>query len=302
MMTAPTIVGLGEILWDVYPDVAHFGGAPANFSCHAASLGAEAWVVSAVGKDDDGRRARQILAERGVRGEGIAVDTQHPTGRVEVKLDLKGQATYVFQADTAWDFLSWNESLEALASRCDAVCFGSLGQRSVTARETIRRFVGLVPPEAMRVFDVNLRQQFYDEEVLRASLHLANVAKLNDEELPIVARLCGLPGGSEIEMMQALAKQFDVRLVALTRGARGALLLAQGEVSECQPPPTQVVDTVGAGDAFTAAVILGLLHGWPLAEINERACAVAAYVCTQRGATPPLPEELRAPFKPREES
>ena len=225
MNARPVIVGLGEVLWDVYPDAARFGGAPANFACHAASLGAEAWLVSAVGADELGRNALQELRERNVDCRHVSKDAHHATGRVRVTLNQSGQASYEFAADTAWDHLPWSDDLAALASRCDAVCFGTLGQRSPASRETIRRFVAATPPAALRVFDVNLRQRFYDAETIRSSLEVASALKLNDDELPIVGELCGLRGVTPREMLLELVRQFDLRLAALTRGARGAISL-----------------------------------------------------------------------------
>ena len=295
MSNPPVIVGLGEVLWDLYPDAAHFGGAPANFASHAASLGAEAWMVSAVGADDFGDRALAALRERGVHCDHLAQDPHHATGRVLVTLDAAGVASYEFAADTAWDHLVWTDGLAALAARCDAVCFGTLGQRSPDSRETIRRFLQATPPAALRVFDVNLRQRFYDAEIIRTSLQLASALKLNDEELPIVAELCGVRANTPREILIMLMTRYELRLAALTCGPRGSLLISTDAEDECPAPRTAVVDTVGAGDAFTATLVTGFLRGLPLAEINRHANAVAAFVCSQNGATPPLPDSLRGP-------
>ena len=293
MSNPPVIVGLGEVLWDLYPDAAHFGGAPANFASHAASLGAEAWMVSAVGADELGARALDSLRERGVHCVHLVQDLHHATGRVLVTLNAAGQASYEFAADTAWDHLAWSDGLAALAARCDAVCFGTLGQRSPVSRETIRRFLQATPRPALRVFDVNLRQRFYDQETIHTSLQLASALKLNDEELPIVAELCGLRATTPRAMLHELLTRYELRLAALTRGPHGSLLIATDAEDECPAPPTVAVDTVGAGDAFTATLVTGFLRGRPLAEINRHANAVAAFVCSQNGATPPLPDHLR---------
>lgn len=293
MSARPIIAGIGEVLWDVYPDAAHFGGAPANFACHAASLGAEAWMVSAVGADEFGDRALDSLRQRGVECGLVNRDPGHSTGRVLVTLDAAGQASYEFAADTAWDHLAWSGELASLARRCDAVCFGTLGQRSPISRDTIRRFVETTPRAALKVFDVNLRQRFYDRETIEISLAIASAVKLNGEELPIVAELCGINARTPREMLRELVSRYDLRLAALTCGPDGALLLAGGEESKCPAVPAAVLDTVGAGDAFTAALISDFLRGLPLAKINRHANAVASFVCSQPGATSPLPATLR---------
>lgn len=292
MSERPLIAGIGEVLWDVYPDAEHFGGAPANFACHAAGLGAQAWMASAVGVDKLGDRALESLRERGVECGCVSRDPVHATGKVLVTLDALGQAEYEFAADTAWDHLAWSPGLALLAPRCDAVCFGTLGQRSATARDSIRRFVSAVPRSALRVFDVNLRQRFFDRDTIEASLRIASAIKLNEEELSVVADLCRIEMGTPRETMQELMSRYGLRLAALTRGPAGALLLSSEEESESAAVSTPVVDTVGAGDAFTATLVVDFLRGYPLAAINRHANAVASFVCSQPGATSPLPAEL----------
>jgi fructokinase len=292
MSTPPVIVGIGEVLWDVYPAAAHFGGAPANFASHAASLGAKAWMVSAVGADEFGDRALDSLRQRDVECASVERDPIHPTGQVLVSLDLAGQPTYQFAADTAWDHLTWSNDLESLAQRSDAVCFGTLGQRSPTSRNTIRRFLGATPASALRVFDVNLRQRFYDAETIESSLRIASAVKLNEDELPIVAELCGMNAGTPREMLREMVSRYELRLAALTRGPHGALLVSAAEESESPAVPAIVVDTVGAGDAFTATLVFDFLRGLPLGEINARANAVASFICSQPGATAQLPDNL----------
>jgi fructokinase len=292
MSARPVVAGIGEVLWDVYPDAAHFGGAPANFACHAASLGAEAWMVSAVGTDELGDRALDSLGQRGVECASVTRDPKHATGRVLVTLDATGQASYEFAADTAWDHLSWSDQRASLARRCDAVCFGTLGQRSSISRDTICRFVEATPPTALKVFDVNLRQHFYDTETIESSLQIASALKLNGEELPIVAELCGIKSHAPRDVLMELMTRYELRFAALTHGHEGALLIAAGEESECPAVPTTVVDTVGAGDAFTATLVVDFLRGLSVVEINRHANAVASFVCSQPGATTPLPASL----------
>jgi len=283
------IVGLGEILWDVFPDGPRFGGAPANFACHVSSLGGSAEMVSAVGRDELGQQALTELRKRGVGTAAVHRHEDRPTGIVTVSLDAAGGASYQFAADTAWDALPWSEHLARLAERTSAVSFGTLGQRSERSGQTIRRFVRATPPPALRVFDVNLRPPFVSDSVILESLAMSNVLKLNDEELPALAALCGL-SGSEVDVLRQVVDRFALQAVALTRGPRGALLMRDGQLSEHPGIETEVVDTVGAGDAFTAVLTLGLLEGRDLEAINRGACRVAAFVCSQSGATPELPD------------
>ena len=292
-MNAPVVAGIGEVLWDCYPDGAHFGGAPANFASHAASLGAESWMMSAVGTDAPGDRAVKVLSDLKVRCDLVARDPGHSTGQVLVTLDAEGVPRYEISPDVAWDHLTWSEHFDALATRCDAICFGSLAQRSPDSRATIRRFVAAVRRSALRVFDVNLRQRFFDRETIDASLRLASALKLNDEELPVIAELCEIRARAPREILRELMTRYDLRLAALTRGPRGALLLDDRGEDDCPAPETVVVDTVGAGDAFTAALVSDFLRGLPLSRINRHANAVAAFVCSQAGATPPIHERLR---------
>ncbi len=265
--------------------------APANVACHAAQLGADARMASAVGRDDLGTKALESLREKGVNTDCV-IPTDYPTGTVQVELDALGKASYEFAEGTAWDHLEWLPPLVMLAAQTEAVCFGTLGQRSELSRQTIRRFVESTPETALRVFDINLRPPFYTEVIIWDSLRIANALKLNDDELPILAKLCELSADDEVGRLRQLARKFDLHLVALTRGNRGAVLCRGGEVSEFAGQPVKVVDTVGAGDAFTAALILGLLKNEKLQTINEQACKIAAYVCTQPGATPRIPEDF----------
>ena len=291
----PRIVGLGEILWDVFPDGARFGGAPANFACSAAGLAAgsaRVGMAGAVGRDDLGQRALAELTSRGVDVTAVAV-LPEPTGRVDVTVDLAGHASYVFAPDCAWDHVSWSGSLERLAAETSAVCFGTLGSRGSVSLATVRRFVAAVPSSALRILDINLRPPFWSPEIVRDSLPLASIVKCNDDELPVVAEILGLSGSPE-SILRQLVSSHALRLAALTRGAKGSLLVsADGLSSDLPGTPVEVVDTVGAGDAFTAAVTLGLLAGWPLSKLHAHAERVAAFVCTQAGGTPPIPADLR---------
>ena len=287
----PNLVGLGEVLWDVFPDAAHFGGAPANFACHAAGLGGDAWVVSAVGRDKLGDDALASLSAKNVHTL-LLQRNDHPTGTVTVTLDAAKQASYVFAADPAWDHIAWNQSLALLAKKCKAVCFGSLAQRAPESRRTVREFLENTSADCLRIFDVNLRQNFYSREIIESSLGFANVFKLNNDEVPVVADLLGLPK-DEKAFVLAVAQRFDLHTVALTRGAAGSLVWHKGQYDEKTAPKVAVVDTVGAGDSFTATLVIGLLRGEDLSRIHQRAVDVAAFVCTKAGATPELLPEFK---------
>ncbi len=293
MSDIPLVVGLGETLWDVFPDGPRLGGAPLNFSCSTAELAqanAQVFIGSAVGSDDLGRRALDSLVEHGVNTTCVQTNDRQ-TGQVLVELDSAGVASYRFADNAAWDHLSWSGALQQLASDCDAVCFGTLGQRSAFSRTTIQKFVAETCDETLRILDVNLRAPFFNDEVIRESLVLANVLKLNDEELPVLASLCGA-SGSDVQIMRQLADRFQLRNVALTRGAAGAILVCGDQVSDLPGINVEVVDTVGAGDAFTAAMTLGLLAGRNIDDVNHAAIATASYVCSRPGATMSFPANL----------
>jgi fructokinase len=292
-MARPVVVGVGEALWDVFPDRDHFGGAPANVALHAAALGAEAWLVSAVGRDTRGDAALARLDASGVERRAVAQLADHPTGVVRVIVDVAGHPVYEIAAESAWDYVPWSAVVRQAAERAEAIAFGSLAQRGPISRATIRRSVATTRDSSWRLFDVNLRQAYYDAGVLTASLELANAVKLNEEELPVVAQLCGLRAAPPMDQLRALCDRFGLKLAALTCGACGAVLVTPDEVCESAAPPTVVADTVGAGDAFTAALLIGVLAGRSLDEVSRRANAVASYVCSQPGATPPIPESLR---------
>ena len=284
------IVGIGEILWDVFPDEDRFGGAPCNFACSASELaGDDATVgfVGAVGKDSYGARGIEALKSRGVTTDLVQKHSL-PTGRVTVKLDEAGAASYVFDSESAWDFLAWNSDLANVASTCDAVCFGTLGQRGEVTRGTIHRFLKMVPRESLRILDINLRSPYFDERLIRESIPMANVLKLNESELPVVAAACE-GSGSEDDIILQLAAKFKLDTIALTKGESGAVLWSRGVWSKLPSRAVQVADTVGAGDAYTAALVLGLLHEEDVESINRKAIEVASFVCTQSGATMSFP-------------
>jgi fructokinase len=297
VISRSNVVCLGEVLWDVFPDGAHFGGAPANFACCAAELGGSAIcasVVSGVGRDDLGMRAIDLLRARGV-DTSLVSQVDKPTGKVLVKLDSEGHASYKIAEDTAWDAIAWSDELRESAVRCDAVCFGTLAQRSEVSRQTIQAFLQATRSDCLRILDVNLRNPFWKDEVVLQSLELANVVKLNDAELAILAEMLDWKDECD-ELIEKLLQEFSLQLIAVTRGANGSVVAsADGERSDLVGRPTTLVDTVGAGDAFAAALTIGILRGLPLGVINAWASRVAEFVCTQAGAAPQLPPQLRQP-------
>ena len=289
------ILAVGEILWDLLPAGRQLGGAPANFAYHAHALGGHVHLISRVGHDPLGIEILDRLRALGVSTDFVATDTAAPTGTVTVRLSADGQPQFTIHEDVAWDRISAGKDLLELAARAQAVCFGSLAQRREPSRASIRRLVAATPAEALRVFDINIRQHFYSPELIEASLRLANVLKLNDQELTLLASIFDLRGDTR-KQVATLARRFGLDTVALTRGTAGSLLMSEGVWSEHLGLPAKVADTVGAGDSFTAALTLGLLAGWPLDHINRHANEIAAYVCSQPGATPKLPEELWRKF------
>jgi fructokinase len=292
------IVGIGEVLWDLLPAGPQLGGAPANFAYHAHALGAHASVVTRVGNDVFGREILRRLGEQGIADGTVQVDDTAPTGTVTVELSDKGIPSYVIHQKVAWDQLAVTPSALKAIREADAICFGSLAQRGEVSRTAIQRLVAAAPADALRVFDINLRQEYFSRDVIEQSLRLANVLKLNDSELPILASLFGLTGSTR-QQMDVLALRFSLRLVALTRGPAGSLLLQDGKWSDCPSVPIQIVDTVGAGDSFTAALVMGLLQQMDLDEINMLADEVARHVCSCAGATPPLPGKFSGRFTAR---
>jgi fructokinase len=299
------VIGVGEVLWDLLVTGPQLGGAPANFAYHAHALGAQAQAITRVGKDDYGREIIRRFHEMGLPETTVQIDDTVPTGTAKVALSGDGLAHFTIQENVAWDHIAVTPEALVAASEAHATCFGSLAQRSGPSRNTIQQLVAETPADALRVFDINLRQQFYSRGLIEESLQLANVLKLNDDELPTLAEMFGLTGLPEHQIkhqIEWLAHTFGLRLVALTRGANGSLLYQKdndnNEVrwSDCPSRPVKVVDTVGAGDSFTAAMVLGLLRKMDLDEINIIANEVARYVCSQPGATPALPIEFARRF------
>lgn len=286
-MTKPaTIVGLGEVLWDLLPSGKQLGGAPSNFAYMANVLGDCGVVASRVGTDDLGREAKRAMDKLGITTSYVQEDAFRPTGTVEVRVDAAGQPEFTIAESVAWDALEWTPQWAELALKADVLCFGSLAQRSPASRAAIRHFLKAAPSTTLRIYDVNLRHTFFTKEVLHESLQLAHVVKLNDQELPRIANLLELGGSGESERAQRLLDAYRLRLVCITRGDHGSLLVADGQVAAHQGFKVKVADAVGAGDAFTACLAHHYLRGAALDEINENANRVAAWLATQVGATP----------------
>ncbi len=280
------VVGLGEVLWDVLPECTCLGGAPSNFAYVTSLMGDEGIVASRVGEDSRGLEALRRLEQLGLNIDHVQTDRDHPTGMVKVEVDGNGRAEYKIAQPAAWDFLEFTPEWQCLAQSADAICFGSLAQRSEESRATIRRFVAAASPSTVKVFDVNLRQSYYSQEVLAASMRLADIVKLNDEELPKIMSLAGLPHKDELSSAQRLVSAYDLKLVCITRGGQGSLLVRSGASHEHPGFRVRVADTVGSGDAFTAGLVHEYLHGASLALMNEVANLVGAWVASEVGAMP----------------
>ncbi len=290
-MSRHLAIGLGEILWDVLPSARLLGGAPANFAYHVNALGGAGVPVSRVGDDDPGREALSILADNGLNVDAVSLDPDHPTGTVDARVDEGGVATYAFPDDVAWDFIALDEAALGLAVRADAVCFGTLAQRSPVSRAAIRDFLQAAP-DALKVLDANLRQAFYSRSVLEDSLEFADVLKLNEDELITLQNLFSLPL-EERAALETLRERHGLELCVLTRGDKGSLILSEDGVSDLPGRAVEVADTIGAGDAFTAALVLARLNGWDVDALHRRAAKVAAYVCGRHGGMPSVSDDLR---------
>ena len=284
------IVGLGEALWDVLPEGKKIGGAPANFAYHVSQFGYDSLAISAVGADALGDELLSKFDERGLHYLIPRID--YPTGTVQVTLDAEGVPTYDIREGVAWDNIPFTPELEEVAHHTRAVCFGSLAQRSSVSRDTIRRFLDATPTDCLKIFDINLRQNFYTKETLQESIKSCNILKINDEELVSIGRIFGYPGLDMENKCWLLIGKYNLDMLVLTCGVNGSYVFAPNLVSFQETPKVDVADTVGAGDSFTGTFAAAILAGKCIAEAHSLAVEASAYVCTKNGAMPTLPKEL----------
>ena len=292
-MSHTIVVGMGEALWDMLPEGKKIGGAPANFAYHVSQFGLDSYVVSAVGEDELGT---EILANFREKKLGCRIErVPYPTGTVQVQLDGNGVPCYDIREGVAWDNIPFTPALESLARQTCAVCFGSLAQRSVVSCETINRFLDNMPdgPGRYKIFDINLRQGFYTKDTLCNSMRKCNILKINDEELVTVSRMFGYPGIDLQDKCWILLAKYNLKMLILTCGVNGSYVFTPGEVSFVETPKVEVADTVGAGDSFTAAFVASILKGLPIPDAHKMAVETSAFVCTQNGAMPALPDRLK---------
>ena len=287
------VVGLGEVLWDVLPEGKKLGGAPANFAYHAGQfLGMDNTVaISALGEDKLAEETIEALKNNNLNS--LMPQVPYPTGTVQVQLDEQGVPTYDIKENVAWDNIPFNNDIQDIAHNCRAVCFGSLAQRNVVSRETIQKFLEATPADCLKIFDINLRQQFYTKEVIRESLQHCNILKINDEELVLIGRMFGYPGLDIENKCWLILGKYNLDMLVLTCGTNGSYVFNPGQMSFQETPKVQVADTVGAGDSFTGSFVGSILNGKSIPDAHQTAVEVSAYVCTQNGAMPEIPQRLK---------
>lgn len=285
------IIGMGEALWDVLPTGKKIGGAPANFAFHVSQFGLPSCVVSAIGDDSLGNEIIENFTSKGLNQHIEKVP--YPTGTVQIEIDQAGIPQYDIKENVAWDNIPYTDKLEELAKQTRAICFGSLAQRNIVSRTTINKFLEKMPKsnDTLIVFDVNLRQGFYNKEILCNSMQKCNILKINDEELVTVSRMFGYPGIDLQDKCWILLGKYNLKMLILTCGINGSYVFTPGNVSFYPTPKVKVEDTVGAGDSFTAAFISSIIKGKEIKEAHRIAVETSAFVCTKKGAMPILPED-----------
>ena len=285
------IVGLGEALWDVLPEGKKLGGAPANFAYHAGQFGLDTIAISALGEDKLAEETIDALKEHSLNH--MMPRVPYPTGTVQVTLTGDGIPTYDIKENVAWDNIPYTDEMKEIAQNARAVCFGSLAQRNVVSRENIHKFLDDTPKDCMKIFDINLRQQFYTKEVIKESLQRCNVLKINDEELVLIGRMFGYPGLDIENKCWLILGKYNLDMLVLTCGTNGSYVFTPGQMSFQETPKVEVADTVGAGDSFTGSFCACILNGKPVPEAHKTAVEVSAFVCTQNGAMPVVPDRLK---------
>lgn len=281
---------MGEALWDMLPEGKKIGGAPANFAYHAAQFGMDTMAVSALGDDDLGNEIAQKFAEKKLNV--LMPRVPFPTGTVQVSLDAQGVPTYDIKEGVAWDNIPFTPELEEVARNCRAVCWGSLAQRNEVSRNTIHRFLDATPKDCLKIFDINLRQNFYNEELLLESFKRCDILKINDEELVTIGRLFGYPGLDMTNKCWLILGKYNLDALVLTCGVNGSYVFTPGAMSFLETPKVEVADTVGAGDSFTGSFCAAYLSGVHVSEAHRLAVETSAFVCTQNGAMPTLPKNF----------
>ena len=285
------VVGLGEALWDVLPEGKKLGGAPANFAYHAGQFGLDTIAISALGEDELAAETIKALKDHGLNY--LMPHVPYPTGTVQVTLTGDGIPAYEIKENVAWDNIPYTPEIAEVAKNCRAVCFGSLAQRNVTSWATIRQFLDDTPKDCLKIFDINLRQQFYTKDVIEESLKRCNILKINDEELVVIKRMYGYDDLDMRGICEKIMTEYGLMMLVLTCGTNGSYVFAPGLTSFQDTPKVKVADTVGAGDSFTGAFCAAILNGKSMKEAHQIAVAVSAFVCTQNGAMPTLPPELK---------
>ena len=287
------VVGLGEVLWDVLPEGKKLGGAPANFAYHAGQfLGSDNTIaISALGEDQLADETIEALREHNLND--LLPRVPYPTGTVQVSLAEGGLPTYDIKENVAWDNIPFADDIAAIARNCRAVCFGSLAQRNIVSRTTIQKFLDATPDDCLKIFDINLRQQFYTKEIIQESIRRCNILKINDEELVLIGRMFGYPGLDIENKCWLILGKYNLDMLVLTCGTNGSYVFTPGNVSFQETPKVTVADTVGAGDSFTGSFVGSILSGKSVAEAHHTAVRVSAFVCTQNGAMPEVPAELK---------
>lgn len=285
------IVGIGEIVWDMLPSAKQLGGAPVNFAFYAKELGSQSAIISAIGRDELGSELMSRLRHLGMDIRGVR-ENRYPTSTVDIALSADGIPTYHIRENVAWDYLENSELTQNIISDADAICWGSLAQRSETSRKSIMQMIEAAPKDCLKVFDINIRLNYFSASVVQSSIEQADVLKLNEDELPKIAEMFSMCG-DELNLLSSLVDRFELCYLIYTKGAECSMIMnANHQVSKIETPPTMVEDTVGAGDSFTAAFVSYLLQGCTMEEAHCKAVQIAAFVCTQAGATAPLPEGM----------